>query len=1171
MRFVGCIAFVLVGFGFSATAQHEFSNWTWTDSNYITWIDDTAEVLNNGPVTAGTGEHEFSASISDRYGNLKVSALGFNVFNGQGNLMTNSSSVPYTPGFSANTILCPVPCHDSLYYLFICTHLPSTDTTWKWLAFTVNVNANGGQGEVTGPQILDSLHMQAGDVCRHGNNKDFWLVTRGGDNQTFKAWQITDNGILPPVVSITYGLPVPTRFNDYMDISPNAKWIATSTTTVPYSYSSNFEDHRLFKFDDLLGTVAHFCPLLGSSTNALYWDGNNYSCCFSADNSKVYMIAREKALWQFDLSSGIDTVIDSSGITIIGYANNTDKWILDLQLANDGKIYITRSGYNTASSYLAVINNPNDSGPACNYQLNGMATNQRTRRGLPKMIHNIYIHRTIQRDSLECTDDTTIFGFDDYRYFDSASWYIDTGAAQVSVTSDSLVYHVFDSAGVYPIMAVSYSGCRLDTFYDTVTVLLTPAPDLGPDTILCEGDTIQISNEWQYSYLWNTGDTTELIQVMVPDTYWLQLSNYCGSATDTVLVDSIIEALVIFPTDDTLLCDGDVLHLSAEVDAGTYSWFDGTTDSINDITATDTVWATAENACGISSDTIWVEFTDVPELPNLDNVICLGDTLALELETDSLSTFLWYNGDTTSHDSIWSASSNYWVIETNLCGADTDTFRLATVTDPIAFIGNDTGMCIGDSIVLDASTPFGTYSWQDASTDSIFGVGASLLAPGSNYFHVTVTNACGSDIDSILIDAAVALQIHLGKDDTVCVDDSISFSVPQFARATYRWDASTAYFSYNTAYKDSAKIEATTRKPTDEHGVHVQLDITNSCGVFSDSKTVFIDEPFTPKLPNKVDVCHGDSLQIHAGFAHRVFYTWSVPGLSYDSSQTDLSNSTFSTKARHPITNTNDQGFAQFWVEATNACGAMTDSVFVRIDSLPKRYPLDTVRFCRDAYIEVSVDHPSIDSLWWSDGVNSKERIIDQNATFLLTYFNQCGQTNDTLTGVRVNPPAFRYESPVLLCEDPIIIEPSFYDPTNDDYYPVYFLWNNGNQVPWLTVDEIGTYSVVATNSAGCKDSATVVVNTCGPDFYTANTFTPNDDPYNAHWKPLGEGLFEFSCTIYDRWGNDIITFDHNSLGWDGTITGYPAPQGVYYWKMDVISEDFTGQNTFEGIVNVVR
>ena len=69
----------------------------------------------------------------------------------------------------------------------------------------------------------------------------------------------------------------------------------------------------------------------------------------------------------------------------------------------------------------------------------------------------------------------------------------------------------------------------------------------------------------------------------------------------------------------------------------------------------------------------------------------------------------------------------------------------------------------------------------------------------------------------------------------------------------------------------------------------------------------------------------------------------------------------------------------------------------------------------------------------------------------------------------------------------------------------------------------------------------------------------------------MGEGLFEFDCTIFDRWGKSIFTFDESSLGWDGNSNGSPAPIGVYLWKMDMISEDFSGKQSFEGRVMLVR
>lgn len=1115
-------------------------------------------------ISYGTGP-KGHASISDRNGNL--------LFYLDRDTIRDNNGDSIVGGLSTNglgTSICPIPCNDSLYLVFKYDILLQNI---RGITFQiVNMNGNGGLGSISQQRTLLDTTFKADafdlSITRHANNRDYWLVHRHMTDTTsyMYAWQISDTGIAAnPVISLQeYFNAVILR--SLSDFSPIGNYYAETYLTYGQG-SNNVSYTRLLTFDNATGQF----QLVGTFNEAnLSHPDNNYSVAFSPDGSMLYCVSQFRAIWQFDLSSGNPNTILNSGQDIVAYNNFWPYGLNSLRLGIDGKIYVSRGGNNiNAPTYLGVINNPNDTGSACNFVLNGLQCNQQTWVVLPSIIHNLYVKRTIQRDSLECTDDTTTFSFDNYSYFDSAQWYIDTGATQVLVSSDSLAHYVFDSAGVYPIMAVSYSGCRLDTFYDTVTVLLTPAPDLGPDTILCEGDTIQISNEWQYSYLWNTGDTTELIQIMVPDTYWLQLSNYCGSAVDSVVVDSIIKALVIFPTDDTLMCDGDVLHLSAEVDAGTYTWFDGSTDSVNDITAADTVWATAENACGISSDTIRVRFTDVPELPNLDNVICLGDTLTIELETDSLSTFLWYNGDTTSFDSIWVASSNYWVVETNICGADTDTFRLATVTDPVAFIGNDTGMCVSDSVVLDASTPFGSYVWQDATTDSIFGVGSTLLVPGSNYFHVTVTNACGTDRDTILIEADLALQIHLGKDDTACVDDTLLFSVPEFQRATYQWSIAGAYFSFDSEDLDSFDIPAKTRKTTGYGSSQVIVALTNSCGTFSDSMLVAIDAPFRPKLPNKGEYCHGDSILLDAGASPRTTYRWRLNGLNYDSLSTILNAHDVKTVARHPMLGeASDHAFSVF---TENACGTGTDTVQISIDSLPRSSNFDTVHFCRDESTLVVLDKSTIDEVLWSDGSELFTRELSEEASYLLTYINHCGETKDTIRTVRVERPNFRYESPLLLCEDDMLIEPSYYDPKNDDYYPVYFLWNTEHQLPWMTISEIGTYSVVATNSAGCQDSATVVVKTCGPDFYTANSFTPNDDPFNPYWKPVGEGLFEFTCTIYDRWGQAIFTFDHNHQGWDGTINNQPAPIGVYHWKMDVISEDFNGQNTFEGRLMLVK
>jgi len=1135
----------------SLQAQLEYSNWIWGDSNQLVFTANSA-TPQTGPSFIPYGSSPRGhASISDRNGQLLFYISADTIMDRNGDSIANGR-LKNARGVS----ICPLPCNDSLYYVFSTAGIDNNNPVTMGLFYQiVNVRGNGGLGSIYQQStMLDSTVNQALDfsITRHSNNTDYWIALRNkhDTNSAMHAWQITDSGIVAnPVSSLYETFPNAAIYYSLNDFSPHGGYYAQSFQT---SGTGGISQTRLLSFDNSTGQF----QLIGTFNEAnLSSPNENHSVAFSPDGSKLYCVSAYRALWQFDLSSGNASTMLNSGQDIAAYSTNFPNGMAGLRLGMNGKIYVTRAFGNNATTYLGVINNPNDTGSACNFTLDGLQCDQKTYVVLPSIIHNLFVPREIEHDSLECTSDTTTFSFDNYAYFDSAQWFIDTGAAQVMVSSDSLAQYVFDSAGVFPIMAVSYSGCRLDTFYDTVTVLLTPAPDLGPDTVLCEGDTFEISNEWQYSYLWNTGDTIEYIQILQPDTYWLELSNYCGSARDSVVVDSIIEALVIFPTDDTLLCDGDVFHLSAEVDAGTYNWFDGSTDSVNDITAADTVWAVAENACGTSTDTIQVRYTGIPEIPILDSILCLGDTYSIDLETDSLSTFLWKNGDTTSTQVI-TTQGQYWVKETNFCGTDRDTFQVAFVTDPIVDLGGDTVVCMEDSFSLDVSTPFGTYLWQDGSIASMLSVFDSNLAPGSNYFHVTITNACGTDRDTLLLVADLPLNIHLGPDIVDCEANSIEISAGLFDRTTYNWTGVPSGVD-----KNSESVSFTI--PSGQDQMEARVSLTNSCGTFRDSILIFIDVHHTPELGADLESCDGDSIILNAGYAERTTYEWTSDKLNVDSvSHWILSSEAL--KANHPIS---------IQVRTTNTCGSKKDDIIIKIDSLPRQSGLDTVFFCEGSTGKITLNPELYDSVYWNDGFTDDVRTVVDHTTYHLTYYNRCGVTFDTLNTHRVSTPSFTYESPVLLCEDGLYVEPEFYDPENDRYHPVYFLWSDGNQVPWNTIYEIGIYTVFATNVHGCVDSSTIQVKTCGADFYAPNSFTPNvlADQFNSYWKPVGEGLFEFDCTIFDRWGKSIFTFDESSLGWDGNSNGSPAPIGVYLWKMDMISEDFSGKQSFEGRVMLVR
>jgi len=1135
----------------SSFSQLEYANWLWIDSNAISWTSGSAVDTHGIALTTSQNNKVggSSVTISDRHGNLILASFGFRVYNGQGQLMQNNTTYPFFSGSIAggecdNLLLCPKPCNDSIYYLF---HSVGIGYLYKWRIFEINIHTNGGQGAVVGgPVVLDSIVTSAADLCRHGNNRDFWLISRGNDNQTFKSWLISDTGISQtPVISTVSGTNPNQAFWETLEISPNAKWIATSTRWNPISVLAN-TPQGLYQFDNQTGAVTHFCDLNDSN---LTRPTHNFYTCFSPDNSKLYITSQQRALWQFDLSSGNASTIANSGVDIAAYSTDMPYGLRDMQIAPDGKIYIPRNGRVTSSqtytTYMAVINNPNDTGSACNFVLDGFQCNQYSWNGLPNIIHSLFVPRIIQHDSIECTLDTTALYFDNYLYFDSATWYIDTGAAQVVVSSDSVAHHVFDSAGTYPIMAVTYSGCRLDTVYDTILVIPSPTPDLGPDTILCEGDTIAISNDWLYTYQWSTGDTTVGIEILMPDTYWLQLSNYCGVASDTVVIDSIIAALVHFPTDDTLLCAGDTLWLDAAVDAGTYEWHNASTNATFGAFESDTVWVQSSNACGISRDTINVRFTDIPVLPVLDSVLCNGDNYFINLTTDSLSMFVWYDGDSTAFDTII-LQNTYWVEEWNVCGEDSTDFFVAFVNDPQTLLGNDTVLCISESLVLDATTPFGTYVWNTGDTSGAVTIDQTYLSADSMNFIVTVYNACKADTDNIIIKVDHPLVVDLGPDVVVCVGDTVVLGTDSTNRTLYQWN--------DGLIACSRDIVANFPLQGGGQGVGLfSLLATNSCGSTSDDITVFVDQPLAVDLGPDLNACFGDTITLSASITPdtaRTTYLWQ-DALTADSRKLIASNFIAT----------------DYMLFVTNSCGTYQDSIHLSIDSLPANYFRDTVRFCRNQSTEVTIEKHDIDSLSWGDGSTSKTKIISSEALYFISFYNHCGRTRDTLIAKRQELPVIDITSPQNLCDQQLILELS-YDSSLETYA---YSWSDSSHHDYLPVTEPGNYSLTLTDAWGCKDSAEITVKTCGADWYAPNSFTPDGDGLNEFWKPVGEGIKSYEAIIFDRWGNAIFTFNQNDNGWDGTVKGTPIQPGVYGWLLNIETEDLPKGYSTMGQVVLVR
>ena len=102
-----------------------------------------------------------------------------------------------------------------------------------------------------------------------------------------------------------------------------------------------------------------------------------------------------------------------------------------------------------------------------------------------------------------------------------------------------------------------------------------------------------------------------------------------------------------------------------------------------------------------------------------------------------------------------------------------------------------------------------------------------------------------------------------------------------------------------------------------------------------------------------------------------------------------------------------------------------------------------------------------------------------------------------------------------------------------------------------LTTSDLMTVRLTVTNSDGCSDD-TIQVITVEDHFalFIPTGFTPNSDGKNEIFLPKVNDVVDYEFTIYARTGELIFHTNSPEMGWDGTVQGKPAPEGVYVWKI---------------------
>lgn len=251
-------------------------------------------------------------------------------------------------------------------------------------------------------------------------------------------------------------------------------------------------------------------------------------------------------------------------------------------------------------------------------------------------------------------------------------------------------------------------------------------------------------------------------------------------------------------------------------------------------------------------------------LPNLNqsgyrfitiNKFCFGDATYFSAN-DSINyvAFQWNFGDpssgpqnvsynaTTSH--IFTATGTFTVqlIRGSLFPpyGDTSYFDVTIEPLPTVFLGNDTIICSGQSVVLNGGTS-GTFLWSDGSS------GSSLTVTAQGTYTVTVTQAGCSASDSITVTVQTCTGViaNLASSDTIfcekqCID---FFDLSQNTPTSWQW-------TFNGASPSSSTDQNPAGICYNSYGsFDVQLIACNAVGCDTATFISFITEFASPPAP----------------------------------------------------------------------------------------------------------------------------------------------------------------------------------------------------------------------------------------------------------------------------------------------------------------------------------
>jgi len=360
------------------------------------------------------------------------------------------------------------------------------------------------------------------------------------------------------------------------------------------------------------------------------------------------------------------------------------------------------------------------------------------------------------------------------------------GAAGLALSTTSTCYNTSYNA--------TNGGSGSVVFNYPPHILPPPASiaDLGPDTTACPFSSVVLDPGTGFSlYIWQDGSGDTSYTAIGPGTYSVLTFDALGCISDdTIIITAAPNFTFNIGTGDTTICPGQ----SVTINPGnfvSYLWQDSSITSTFIATDTATYSVTVVDSAGCIGSSSYDVFFFPPftfTISDGDTIICPNQPVTID-PGSNYSQYLWQDGTTTPTYLTTDTGTYSVTVSDSLGCTGSANYKVYYYAGSFVFLGNDTSLCVGDSITLDAGI-FPQYLWQDGTTNSKI----TVTQPGTYYVTIVDFNNCIIS-DTLNIDSFYSSPpSDLIGDTTICGPVVLSIYAPD-GYATYEWsDGSTLNF-----------------------------------------------------------------------------------------------------------------------------------------------------------------------------------------------------------------------------------------------------------------------------------------------------------------------------------------------------------------------------------------